>query len=415
MCSWTFIAARRDRMQLSLYKKRESLCISCVVPRVAGENVPILTKRSARIPSLIRANSSRSGMSREMLSYVSILFCAVLIVNTECASGIPDRCLDLAKFDVNEIENHLSKLNLTDVPTVNMMTAGFKCPISALPFGTLKSDWARLLLLREAQPNGSIIKLKLVRLMRILIIAYYQMEERIDVTDSEAKIAKKSMIEETMTTVAEDKSQSHCPNNNSSKAEISSNNVINHCPCTFLNAMRLVTKKDSRIKSNATMKNLSSPNGTITFAPSDATRRTRNVTSSSDLDTTITYHQDDAKKAAMRILGNCLKQSLKNVTRRQPSNKIFEIVKNKAKSIEDNEIGDRKRDRIIRISPPINEFWRYVTFPTKSPLTIASVAPAYRMRELNGFRTGRKSRKRVKLNNDIYESFRQFYGANKNA
>ena len=84
MCSWTFIAARRDRMQLSLYKKRESLCISCVVPRVAGENVPILTKRHARIPSLIRANSSRSGMSREMLSYVSILFCAVLIVNSKC-------------------------------------------------------------------------------------------------------------------------------------------------------------------------------------------------------------------------------------------------------------------------------------------------------------------------------------------
>jgi len=71
-----------------------------------------------------------------------------------------------------------------------MMTAGFKCPISALPFGALKSDWARLLLLREAQPDGSIIKLKLVRLMRLLIIAYYQMEECIDVTDPEAKIAK---------------------------------------------------------------------------------------------------------------------------------------------------------------------------------------------------------------------------------
>ncbi|XP_018346844.1 PREDICTED: uncharacterized protein LOC108751258, partial [Trachymyrmex septentrionalis] len=422
----TFIATRRDRMQLSLYKKRESPCISRVTvpPVFAFENVPILTKRSARIASLIRANSSRSGMSREMLSYVSILFCTVLILNMECTSGIPDRCLDLAKFDVNELENHLSKLNLTDVPTVKMMTAGFKCPISALPFGTLKSDWARLLLLREAQPNGSIIKLKLVRLMRILIIAYYQMEERIDVTDSEAKIAKKSMIEDTMTTVAEDKtSQSHCPNNNSSTAEISSNNVIDHCPCTFLDATRLPTEKDSRMKSNvttvieiATMKNLSSPNGTITFVPSDATRQ--NVTSSSDLDiTTITYHRDDAKKAAMRILGNCLKQSLKNVTRRQPRNKIFEIVKNKAKSIEDNEIGDRKRDRtVIRISPPINEFWRYVTFPTKSPLTIASVAPAYRMRGLSGFRTGlKKSRKRVKLNNDIYESFRQFYGANKNA
>lgn len=71
------------------------------------------------------------------------------------------------------------------MPTVKMMTAGFKCPISALPFGTLKSDWARLLLLQEAQPDGSIIKLKLVRLMRLLIIAYYQMEERIEVTGPE--------------------------------------------------------------------------------------------------------------------------------------------------------------------------------------------------------------------------------------
>lgn len=228
------------------------------------------------------------------------------------------------------------------------------------------------------------------------------------------------MTEETMTTVAEDKTrQPHCPNNNSLEAEISSNNVINHCPCIFLNATRLASKKDSRIKPNsttvieiATMKNLSSPNGTITFASFDTTRQ--NVTSSSDLGTTITYHQDDAKKAAIRILGNCLKQSLKSVTREQPSSKIFEIVKNKAKSIEDNEIGDRGRDRtIVRMSPPINEFWRYVTFPTKSPLTIASVAPAYRMR--SGFRTGpRKSRKRLKLNNDIYESFRQFYGVSKN-
>lgn len=117
--------------------------------------------------------------------------CIFFSFAAECASsGTPDRCLDLAKFDINEIGNHLSKLNLTDVPTVKMMTAGFKCPISALPFGTLKSDWARLLLLREAQPNGSIIKLKLIRLMRILIIAYYQMEERIDMMDSEAKVAK---------------------------------------------------------------------------------------------------------------------------------------------------------------------------------------------------------------------------------
>lgn len=108
----------------------------------------------------------------------------------ECTSGIGDRCLELIRLDADEIENHLSELNLTDVPTVKMMTAGFKCPISTLPFGTLKSDWARLLLLGEAQPDGSIIKLKLVRLMRLLIVAYYQMEERIDVTDPEAKVTK---------------------------------------------------------------------------------------------------------------------------------------------------------------------------------------------------------------------------------
>lgn len=71
-----------------------------------------------------------------------------------------------------------------------MMTAGFKCPISTLPFGTLKSDWARLLLLREAQPDGSIIKLKLLQLMRLLIVAYYQMEERMEMTDPGAKATK---------------------------------------------------------------------------------------------------------------------------------------------------------------------------------------------------------------------------------
>lgn len=107
----------------------------------------------------------------------------------EC-SGIRDRCSELIRLDVNEIEMHLSELNLTDVPTVKMMTAGFKCSVSTLPFGTLKSDWARLLLLREAQPDASIIKLKLVRLMRLLIIAYYQMEERIDVTGPEEKSTK---------------------------------------------------------------------------------------------------------------------------------------------------------------------------------------------------------------------------------
>jgi len=94
------------------------------------------------------------------------------------------------KLDIEEIESYLSKLDLADVPSVEMMSAGFKCPISALPFGALKSDWSRLLLLREAQPDGSIIKQKLIRLMRILIIAYYQMEERFDVISRDEQATK---------------------------------------------------------------------------------------------------------------------------------------------------------------------------------------------------------------------------------
>lgn len=96
-------------------------------------------------------------------------------------NSLSGRCLDLVNLDINEIESYLSKLDFTDVPTVKMMAAGFKCPISALPFGALKSDWSRLLLLREAQLNGIVSKDILDRVIRILIIAYYQMEERFDV------------------------------------------------------------------------------------------------------------------------------------------------------------------------------------------------------------------------------------------
>ncbi|XP_024887192.1 uncharacterized protein LOC112464445 [Temnothorax curvispinosus] len=390
-------------------------------------------------------------MSRKALSYVLLLLYALIILNAECTSGIPDRCLELIRFDIHEIENHLSELNLTDVPTVKMMTAGFKCPISALPFGTLKSDWARLLLLQQAQSDGSIIKLKLVRLMQILIIAYYQMEEHIDVRDvtgpgaAGTKAAKKSLVEETTTTVpvADETKTSHYPScSNFLGAEISSNNA--NRPCSYMDSFsndvtRLATKTDcSRIKTNATvieiatMNNLSSPNRTTTVIPPDADATRQNVTSLIDLGAATTYYPaGNAKKAA--LLGNCLKlsNSLKDIARR-PSGKVFEIVKtnNKAKYYTEraarkgNETDDRRRDRtVIRISPPINEFWRYVTFPTRAPLTtrIASVAPAYRMPRLTinnkwtqNRSAPRKSRKRTKLNNDIYESFRRFYGVDKN-
>lgn len=215
--------------------------------------------------------------------------------------------------------------------------------------------------------------------------------------------------------------------NRSNSSEVSSNNA-NHCSCTDSfpnNVTRLVTKNDyPRTGSNATvieivtMKNLSSPNGTTTVIPSDATRQ--DVTSLIHLDATTTRYPGDLKRAALKILGNCLKHSLKDVARR-PSRKVFEIVKDKAKYIERtarklNEIDARGRNRtVIRISPSTNEFWRYVTFPTRTPLTAASIAPAYRMRKLGGLKMGSwKLRKRTKLNNEIYESFRRFYDVGKN-
>lgn len=68
-----------------------------------------------------------------------------------------------------------------NVPNIDMMIGGFECPVTALPFGALKSDWARLLLLRRALPQESTLRLKLARLFRILIVAYHQTEERFDV------------------------------------------------------------------------------------------------------------------------------------------------------------------------------------------------------------------------------------------
>lgn len=82
-----------------------------------------------------------------------------------------------------ELEDYLSR-NIENVPTIDMMIGGFKCSVAALPFGALKSDWARLLLLQRAQPKDSILSKKLGRLFRILVIAYFQIEERYDIIQS---------------------------------------------------------------------------------------------------------------------------------------------------------------------------------------------------------------------------------------
>ncbi|CAK9809021.1 hypothetical protein ANTPLA_LOCUS5993 [Anthophora plagiata] len=123
-------------------------------------------------------------MSRELLSLLLLCLSTFFFsIFTQASSYvIPDNCLE---YDIYEMEDYLSKLNLDDVPTINMMIGGFKCPVTALPFGALKSDWARLVLLQKAQPKESIFLEKLGRLYRILAMAYFRMKERFDVQEPE--------------------------------------------------------------------------------------------------------------------------------------------------------------------------------------------------------------------------------------
>ncbi|KAL0131717.1 hypothetical protein PUN28_002933 [Cardiocondyla obscurior] len=350
-------------------------------------------------------------MSRKVPSYVSFFLCAI-IISAERTSGASDRCTEMMKLDIDEIESHLAELNLTDVPTVKMMTAGFKCPVATLPFGALKSDWARLLLLQEAQPDGSVVKTKLVRLIRILIIAYYQMEERIDVTSPQTKPVEKPVTEKT--TVSAAMSQPSY-SSNVSAAETSIANT-NRCSCTDSSLKNATVGDSSMIKLDAMVIKTATTEGSFNSSAtvavsSDATHQ--NATLLVD-PTATTHYPDDVKKTALRKINKCLRRLFN--TAQQPV-KIFEPAKTKTKTEraarKASEIDDRGGDRkVIRITPPTNEFWRYVTLPTKALLKIDGVPPANnRLERLKELGAGtRKSRKRMKLSNDVYESFRQFHG-----
>jgi len=168
-----------------------------------------------------------------------------------------------------------------------------------------------------------------------------------------------------------------------------------------------------------TIENFTNSSDTNTIVPFEIKLRYQNVTSSTDLTPYRSSDAFNAKNTTPKILDNCLKQSLNDIARRQPNrSQVFEILRNKAKYTERaarNEIDDYGKYR-TKISPPTNEFWRYVTFPTDAPLTIPGVAKrVYRMRRLNGFRTSlRKSRKRAKSDGNVNENLRQFYDIEKN-
>nr|XP_031846621.1 uncharacterized protein LOC116433068 [Nomia melanderi] len=119
-------------------------------------------------------------MSREVLSHVCSLALFLSILRKASPSTVlPVDCLE---FDIGELEDYLSEVHLENVPTIDMMIGEFKCPATALPFGALRSDWARLLLLQRAQPEGSILREKLGRLFRILAVAHFRPGERFDIT-----------------------------------------------------------------------------------------------------------------------------------------------------------------------------------------------------------------------------------------
>ncbi|XP_053986655.1 uncharacterized protein LOC128880506 isoform X1 [Hylaeus volcanicus] len=122
-------------------------------------------------------------MSRKVLRRVH-LFSLTLLLPIFCKGSYSAIAEDCKDFDIDVLEDYLSKLNLENVPTIAMMIGGFQCPVTTLPFGALKSDWARLMLLQRAQPQESILKEKLSRLFRILAIAYFQIEERFDFTEN---------------------------------------------------------------------------------------------------------------------------------------------------------------------------------------------------------------------------------------
>ncbi|KAL2713974.1 glycosyltransferase-like protein gnt13 [Vespula squamosa] len=105
-------------------------------------------------------------------SYIFLSF--ALANDVERPLSLQDQCLEL---NIANLEEYISTLNLANVPTIDSMIIGFECPVTALPFGILRSDWARLLLLRNAQEKGSIFAEKLECLFKLLIIAYQRLEQ----------------------------------------------------------------------------------------------------------------------------------------------------------------------------------------------------------------------------------------------
>ncbi|XP_076656814.1 uncharacterized protein LOC143361361 [Halictus rubicundus] len=122
-------------------------------------------------------------MVREVLPRVHFCSLALIVSAFYRASSWTVLAIDCTRFDIAELEDYLSNVHPANLPAIDTMIGKFTSPVTELPFGALRSDWQRLLLLERAQPEGSILREKLGRLFRILKVAYIQTVEPFDITE----------------------------------------------------------------------------------------------------------------------------------------------------------------------------------------------------------------------------------------
>ena len=82
-----------------------------------------------------------------------------------------------AALDVAVLSSYVSGLNVSvpQWPTNDTTSNESAQPLPL--FGALASDWSRLLLLQNRQPEGSPLRDNLLRLSRILLAAYFDAED----------------------------------------------------------------------------------------------------------------------------------------------------------------------------------------------------------------------------------------------
>ncbi|XP_029045728.2 uncharacterized protein LOC114877378 isoform X2 [Osmia bicornis bicornis] len=383
-------------------------------------------------------------MSREVVSslFLYLVTFFLFTVSKTSANDLSDECL---KFDIAELEDYLSKLDSKNLPTIRMMVGEFKCPLNALPFGALKSDWARLLLLQKAQPNDSIFEEKLSRLFRILLVAYFRTEERFDVVEQDLRTTKRfsqfnvgtstevtltkefvTSNELTSSTTESSISKSNTPNESRTKNNVS----IPTFAITNATGRTTFTSHKKSIAENvedqqttesifATEVSITSTDMKRDFArtkgrgdfpvfhdssnvlPSDE----NTLSEEDDLKfITMQYHNAtnrnfvEFEKTASQMISNIKETTQVNYDYSSSRNSIFQVLKNTTLSW--NKI---KESAILRTPPPSNDFWKHVV--NSRNITLApptNMIPASEDTKM-------RSKKRASLNTSMEKNFRWFY------